>query len=168
MRLLGSDPAVITKCYDVIDRIVNGEYLKTAIKNEGLTISLFHSAIQSERKLAVAYANAMELSADVLADEALECVDSDVDPAKARNQATVRQWLASKRNNKRYGERIDLNVSQTVSIDLALNQAKSRLLRPVSESLVIENAQPVDSIGFAPDASVDCESIPAAIPDIFS
>ena len=166
----------LSKSYKVVDRITNGEYLKEAVKLEGLTISVFSTMLTKSRELAVSYAHAQEISADILADEALEAADSDLDPAKVRNMMQIRQWLASKRNTKRYGDRIDLNVSQTVSINSALDLAKSRLIRPIRDQIENSGVQTVDFIEPAQYVSVDRQSdssekpaiIPNFAPDIFS
>lgn len=128
----------------VITRVLDGQGLRAALKDMTLTPQQFARMLQQDREGAVAYARATEMRADLVADEILEIADGPDDPNKARNRITARQWLASKWHAKRYGERIDLNVTQTLDIGSTLNEARARLLRPVRDQLTHEDAQVID------------------------
>ena len=156
--------------HDVIDRVLNGLSLRDAIKETGLTPKIFAMALQEDREAAIAYARAVEIKADLLADEVVQIADSDTDPAKVRNQMTARQWLASKLHSKRYGDRIDLNVTQTIDVGATLAEARARLL-PVRDLGQVIDVEPVAAQGLAGDGPSDKESIAPASnpqPDIFS
>lgn len=152
---------------NVIAYILEGEVLKTALKRAGISQQYFHELLQGDRAAAVAYARAVELRADNLADEALQIADNEPDAAKARNQIQVRQWLASKLYAKRYGDRIDLNVTQTIDIGSTLAEARARLLpmRYQSEAIDVETRAVTgpDDPGLS-----DNESLIQRTPDIFS
>lgn len=160
----------------VIKAVLEGVSLKAAIKAEGMDLETFHNTVVSDRSLSVRYATAMEFRGDILAGEIIEIADSDNDPAKARNQITARQWLASKLNRK-YGERVELNVSQTIDIGSTLAEARARMLRPVHDQLPAIDVQAIDLQGESAIGLIDNQSkrpiyqdIPApdAEPDIFS
>ena len=85
----------------VIDAVLESVSLKDALKMHDMTVGAFHHQLAQDRQLAVSYARAQEIRADVLADQALEIADTDEDSARARNRITVRQWLASKLHSKR-------------------------------------------------------------------
>lgn len=127
----------------VIKRIENGESLKTATIAAGTTPQLFAYYLRSDKEAIVAYDRAKELRADLLADEIIEIADTASDAAKARNQIDVRKWLASKHYSKRYGDRIDLNVSMQIDIAATLEEARGRLL-PISDQSNIIDAQAID------------------------
>lgn len=157
----------------VIDLVTNGARLKDAAEQCGFTLSSFHYWIGSERELGVSYARAREIRADILVEEAIEAADSNIDPAKARNMMGIRQWTASKWN-KNYGDRIDLNVNQSISINTALSEARQRL-RPVSDQLdvtdveihmpqALEAPRATDMQSVSPSAP----AVPDGEPDIFS
>lgn len=110
-----------------IELVENGSTLKSALKTVNLSNSAFGGALSSVRSLAERYARARELNADILVDEALTIADSDIDPQIARNRIDIRKWIASKHRPKIYGERIDLNVSQTISVADARSEARARL-----------------------------------------
>lgn len=124
-----------------IEMVENGSSLKSALKTVGLSNSSFGGALSSVRTLAERYARARELNADILVDEAKDIADSDIDPQVARNRIDIRKWIASKHRPKVYGERIDLNVSQTISILEARSEARARLealpALPVLDAVIV-------------------------------
>ena len=122
----------------VIEKILEGQTLKASIAECGLTPYRYAQAINSDRALAVGVARAMELKADLLADETIQLSDSDEDPAKVRNQISARQWLASKIYAKRYGERVDLNVTQSIDITAVLAEARSRVAERVIDQIAVD------------------------------
>lgn len=149
----------------IIDDVLAGSTLKNALATRDMTAQAFARILQGDRAAAAAYARAAELRADLLADEIVSIADSDSDPAKVRNQIQARQWLASKLNAKRYGDRIDLNVTQTVDISSTLAEARARLLRPARDQLAIVDVQAIDFSGDSDARSSDKQSLS---PDIFS
>lgn len=156
----------------IVDMILDGQTLRDATKAQGISIPTFHKRLSEDKAAALAYARAVEMRADLLADEALTIADNENDAAKARNQIQVRQWLASKLYAKRYGDRIDLNVTQTLDIGSTLAEARARL-RPVRDQSDVIDAQAIDVQALAHLQPSDCESVsPApgtdAVPDIFT
>lgn len=125
-----------------IEAIASGDTLKSALANVRLTAWQLNNALSSDRELALSYARAQEIRADLLADQIITIADDETkDPHRARNQINARQWIASKHHSKRYGDRIDLNVTQTIDIGSTLQEARARLLRPMSDQLVIEHEE---------------------------
>lgn len=116
------------KARAVIDAVLDGQSVRNALKSVKLDAHSLHDTLSNDRGLASRYARAMEIRADLLADEALHIADEQDDAAKARNQIQVRQWLAGKLHQKKYGDRIDLNVSATIDIGSTLAEARARLL----------------------------------------
>lgn len=167
--------SALTNNQPVIDRIINlildGKPLKDAVKMCGLDVFRFNRMLQQDKAAALAYARAVEIRADILADEALHIADTENDAAKARNQIGVRQWLASKLYAKRYGDRIDLNVTQTLDIGSTLAEARARLL-PRRDMLDVSDAQVIDNPVNIPGKLTDKQSLNAQLkdsePDIFS
>lgn len=163
-RVVGTDPRVKSLTIQAIAMIEEGELLKNSLAKVGLTRSLFVSCLSSERELSVRLARAMEISADFLVDEAIDAARNEPDVMRARVIAENNRWAASKRNSKRYGDRIDLNVSQSIDISSTLMEARARILRPVSDQLEVVDAQVVDPQGQIEATRTDNESEP----DIFS
>lgn len=154
----------------IIASVLEGTSLREAIKLVGWTANEFHQYLSRDRDAANAYARAQEIKADLLADEVVAIADSDTDPAKVRNQMQARQWLASKLYAKRYGDRIDLNVTQTLDIGSTLAEARARL-RPVSDQYEITDAQVIEAKRISRQKTGDIKSIlasdPCKAPDIF-
>lgn len=163
-----TDPVVAR----VIDAVLDGTPLRVAVKAQGLTPQLFHYRLSQDKAAAVAYSRAAELKADLLADDIVALADGDGDPGKVRNQIQARQWLASKLHARRYGDRIDLNVTQTVDIGATLQEARARLARPIRDLDVIEGEASAAITGQIASGQRDNQSLPAppgdAEPDIFS
>ena len=159
----------------VLARLLDRETPQTltkALKAEGITADIFHRVVSGDRQLALSYVRALEIRSDLLADEALDIADTEPDAAKARNRIEVRKWLASKHNTKRYGDRIDLNVTQTLDVAGTLQEARARLLRPVSDQLGVSDAQVIDMPRQISDGAPVMQSVdvprPGDEPDIFS
>jgi len=170
-----SDKNARRECVNrIIDAVLEGSSLRQAAKAEGLDLKSFGEWLQTDKECALRYSRAQELRGDVLADEIISIADNEPDAAKARNQITARQWLASKLN-KKYGDRVDLNVSQTIDVSSTLLEARARL-RPVSYLQDISDAQPREFIGVSEHGAHDKQSLPVhldvpkegAEPDIFS
>ncbi|MEA1078650.1 hypothetical protein U8M15_27525, partial [Klebsiella pneumoniae] len=90
------------------------------------------------------FTRAMEMRAELLVDELVTIADSDDDPQRVRNRLDVRKWIASKMLPKKYGERIDLNVTQTIDVSDALKEARARMIRPMHDQLTQQQPQVID------------------------
>lgn len=156
----------------VVRLVSEGEPLKNALQAAGMRQQDFHVTLGRERELAVAYVRAQEMRADLLADEVLSIADNaEIDPQRARNMIDARRWRTKTLNPKVYGERIDLNVTQTVDILGTLQEARARIARPIyDQQPEMIDVTPVESMSCERGAS-DKESVtadPPPIPDIFS
>lgn len=149
---------------DVLD---HGSHLRDAIKAQGLTVGQFGYYLQSDREASLAFARAQEFRADLLVDEALHLADGDGDPAKVRNQIDIRKWSASRLNSKRYGDRVDLNVTQTIDVGATLQEARARLSERYQQPL--QHVQVIDLPSVTDQRANDTESqaLNKAVPDIF-
>lgn len=135
--------ATKSKVRRIIEMILAGSSLKVALAETGISSGTLHRVMCEDRELSTAYSRAVEVKADLLADQVIELADGEGDPNKVRNQINARQWLASKLN-KRYSDRIDLNVTQTIDVSATLAEARARLVRPVSDQLTHDPAQVID------------------------
>ncbi len=158
----------VVKTERAIALVGEGAMLKDACATVGMHPSTFALVISSLRNLSAAYAHAQTVRADILADEALTIADTDKDAGVARNRILARQWRASKLAPKTYGDRLDIAVTQTISVGDALAEARARLIRPVSDQQVVEDAQVVDSQPVALPTPSDEASQTPDQPDIFS
>lgn len=97
----------------------------------------YWAVVSGNGALAYRVAQAQEIYADRLVDEALEIVDSDIDPQLAKNRADQRKWTASKLRPKTYGERMELAVQHSISVNEALTEARGRMLGPFQDAEIV-------------------------------
>lgn len=154
----------------VIELLLRGVPLRDAINQCGFTPRTFNRRLQADKEAALAYSRAQEFKADLLADEIINIADTSEDPAKARNQIEARKWIASKYNSKRFGDRIDLNVTQTIDIGSTLEEARNRM-RPISDLSKTLDLQAIEiptmSAVSSPDKKSEEAQAAPLVPDIF-
>lgn len=125
----------------VVDLMVSeGLSLRKACLRTGLDAARFLRAVDADPELAKQYARARQALLDKMADEILELADAPVpvldngatDNALVRQrqlQVDTRKWFLSKLAPKIYGDRLDVQVSDTrISISGALAAAQARLV----------------------------------------
>ena len=139
-RLYGPE----NRCWEVIlDTISSGGSLSTALAKH----TWMPSVAQARRHIAndldfqARYEKALQDRADKLAEEIIEIADltppEGLEPAAMsawvadkRLRVDARKWVAAKLQPKRYGDRIDVAVTDTrISVMDALAQAKQRVLQ---------------------------------------
>lgn len=130
----------------VLREIGNGSSLITAIKKEGYpTYDAFQRHLRAHPEIKRMYEEAIEVRADYLAESLIDI--SEEPPPEGLdgpqlsawiNQMKIRidtrKWTAAKLRPKQWGERMDVNVTQTqISITTALKDAEARLIDNVSD-----------------------------------
>lgn len=156
----------IRKTELIIQAVADGSALKRAADAVEFQLYKFHEVLSSVRDLSVRYARAREIMADAEADEAKEIADdASLDPQHAKNRIDVRKWRASKHNSRVYGDRVDLNVTQSISINEALSEARLRTMRPVCDQLSAPIHPTIDCEVL--NAGGPSDSVSDPVPDIF-
>jgi hypothetical protein len=149
-RLYGPE----NRCWEVIlDTISSGGSLSTALAKH----TWMPSVAQARRHIAndldfqARYEKALQDRADKLAEEIIEIADltppEGLEPAAMsawvadkRLRVDARKWVAAKLQPKRYGDRIDVAVTDTrISVMDALAQAKQRVLQDNSDVVDVES-----------------------------
>jgi hypothetical protein len=145
-------------CWDIIiDGIRNGGSLSLVLeRNHGMPSgNLVRDRIAKDLDFQARYEKALQDRADRLAEEILEISDSQppdgLEPAAMsawvadkRLRVDARKWVAAKLQPKRYGDRIDVAVTDTrISVMDALTQAKQRVLADASDVVDVD-ARDVD------------------------
>lgn len=162
-RTIGTDPHAIAQAQRAIALMLSDQKsLKAACREIGLGLDLFNSVLSSQRELSLSYVRAQEILAEVLAAEVVHIADTEQDPQKARNMIDARKWTAKVYNQKKFGERIDLNVTQTLDIAGTLMEARQRMVRPLCDQQDVTDAQVLDLPSVALTQAADNQS-----PDIF-
>lgn len=125
----------------IIDTMYETISITQALKVHKIHKQDFFNLVNSSAPLSDHYSRAQLAIGEIVVSELIEIADTEEDPQKARNRIDTRKWFAAKARPDKYGDRIDLNISQVVDIKDALTAAKLRT-RNVSE---LENAQLIDT-----------------------
>lgn len=103
----------------ILTRLAEGEGLVKICRDDDMpTRTAFYKWINADRDLERRYVQAREDQADTLADEIVHIADTCKDPKKARLQIDARKWNAAKLRPKKYGERLDLNHSGNLTVQV--------------------------------------------------
>ena len=142
-----------------VDLMVSeGLSLRKACLRTGLDAARFLRAVDADPGLAKQYARARQALLDKMADEVLELADAPVpvldngatDNALVRQrqlQVDTRKWFLSKLAPKIYGDRLDVQVSDTrISISGALQAAQARLVDVVDATPRIAQSNNVQDV----------------------
>lgn len=71
---------------------------------------------------------AEEARADALIEQTLSIADNTFDPALANVRIKTRQYIASKLNRNKYGEKVEVNHTLSLDMGALLAEAEARLL----------------------------------------
>jgi hypothetical protein len=123
----------------IADRISDGDTFTAIAKEFGLSRNFMTTVLYKEPEAKALLQSAKKERSNTLAEQCLDIVDN-VDPSpneisKAREQASVRKWLASCENPETYGQKqsaVTINVGD-LHLD-ALRNAKA-----VGNAKIIEN-----------------------------
>lgn len=136
---------------EICRQISTGKSITSTLKQPGMpSYQCAMLMIRNNAEFRTMYERATESRADRLAEEIIELSDEEM-PAhlegpmasawvqQKRMQVDARKWVASKLYAKRYGDRIDVAVTDTrISVMDALKEAKQRVLRDDSNVVDVE------------------------------
>ena len=130
-------------CWEkMCEAISTGKSLSTALKEPGMpSYPMAILMIRRNSEIKSLYERATEDRADKLAEEVIELSDEKMPKGlegpmasawvqQKRLQIDSRKWVASKLNARRYGDKVDVTVTDTrISVLTALQEAKQRVLK---------------------------------------
>ena len=136
---------------EICRQISTGKSITSTLKQPGMpSYQCAMLMIRNNPEFRAMYERATESRADRLAEEIIELSDEEM-PAhlegpmasawvqQKRMQVDARKWVASKLYAKRYGDRIDVAVTDTrISVMDALKEAKQRVLKDESNVVDVE------------------------------
>lgn len=132
----------------VLKQICSGMSLKMIFgesAENGKNVWEFYAYLNSDASLIQSYRRAQEARAEVLADEVISISDEERDAQRARNRIDARKWYASKMQPQKYGDRLDLNITQPIDISFALAEAKRRAMLPSCDPHLITDAEVIET-----------------------
>jgi len=124
----------------VLDSMTSGMSMRQSCLKAGIGASTWIDWTVADRSLAERYARAREGLLDAMVDQILTLADAPVptldngatDPGMVRQrqlQIDARRWVLSKLAPNKYGDRLDVSVTdQRISISGALQAAQARLV----------------------------------------
>lgn len=143
----------------LIQRWINGESLNTLFKDPTMPpATTWYRWATNHPWISAAMAQAREIRADQAADEVMTVADTEPDPQRARVKVEARKWYAGVMNRQRYGNQVDVNVTNQIDVKGALNQARQRLPRPMRDQFHDDNPQVIDLYPQLTDQPNDYES----------
>lgn len=122
---------------------------------------------------------ALELGFEIQADSLHTIADDYHDVQKARLKSDNLKWILARRVPHKYGDRLDINLNQTVDITGALLEARNRSTLSLHDPNNIDDAQLVETKSLSDSSASDYKSDApietpqkreddAELPDIFS
>lgn len=143
---------------EVWRRHAKGEYLQDICREKGMPSfdQVINRTTESPELSRIAAVAREEFSHD-LAKQTIAIADADVDAPRARNRIAARQWLAGKYARQVFGDKVELNVTGSVSVGAALEEARRRV-RPISDLSEQALPQVIDLQAETIDAPTDSKS----------
>jgi transposase len=114
----------------VLKLVSEGKLLKDIAKAAGVEVATISQWRMRNSAFENRYAHAQSIGFEVQADSLLEITEQEQDVNKARLKSDNLKWILARRAASRYGDRIDVNVHQTVDIGGALSEARRRVILP--------------------------------------
>jgi len=130
---------------EAIDKLYTGITLAAALGHNGTRIRAFYRMIEEIPLLDQEYMRAQRAQSEIQVSEIKEIADTEPDPNRARVMIDARKWYASKMTPHKYGDRIDLNITQSVDISAALLEAKKRTISTTCHPVHSESSQLTDN-----------------------
>jgi hypothetical protein len=110
---------------EICQLLISGESLRRICENEAMPSRgrVFQWLAENDT-FANQYARAREMQTEALVEECLEIADDpEIDAAQARIRIDTRKWLAGKLRPKKYGDKLDVDVAGSVTINIAADDA---------------------------------------------
>jgi len=136
-----------------------GKSIKSIAEELGVSVSTLARWRVDNPQLHDEVMRAQETGFELLADSLLTIDEEITDVQRAKLKSDNIKWILSKRHARRYGDRIDVNITETIDITAALDEAKRRVLQPICNPTEVIDVQVVDLIEDSSNKTPDTESV---------
>ncbi|MCK5133540.1 MAG: hypothetical protein KAR40_15475 [Candidatus Sabulitectum sp.] len=132
-----------TASMQILDIISSGSTVTAACDKVGISATAFRRCVNATPELQIAYDDAQQRGHDAMADSLLTLHDhplyGSTDPRIMGVVSSNIKWLLSRRDSKRYGDRVavEVNISTDRAITSALERARARATNPTLEGEVV-------------------------------
>lgn len=149
----------------VIEMIPAGMSVKKACETVGLERAAFHRFINESPDHMNEYIRAGRMRADGEVEEIIDIADDpEIDAHRARNMIDARKHYAACMVPERYGNRLDVNLTQVVDLSKALTEANARVQSLPIRSLELPSAKQVIDVTSETQRTAT-GSQPSAVPE---
>lgn len=157
-------PVQMTFC----ELVANRSTIEEAVRKVGWNAKQYYRMRHEQPAFDLAVVRAREMAQDAWVDKLPEIAQNEPDVQRARLLSDNVKWAAARIKPRAYGDRLDLNITQTIDIGSALAEARNRAaLRPRCDPDNVIDGQAVDITGRDDAISVDKQSSEPSLPDIF-
>lgn len=128
----------------ILEMLSEGKTCLQVREEIGLTANEFRKLRKQDPKLDAEIQDALEHGYDEMADQLLMVSDEYSDPARARLKSDNVKWVLSKRRSQIYGDKVSVDMKQTVDISAAISEARARVSLPTCYPAETRDVQEVD------------------------
>lgn len=122
----------------VLERVATGDTASTVCRELGIRPNLFNLKCYHHPALRNAHSQAQVAASDALAERVLDIPDEEPDVQRARLKSDNIKWYVAKINPRKYGDSLNVNVTEEVSLRDAMAAARERV-GSVIEGQVLES-----------------------------
>lgn len=141
-------PIISTERFnEIIDKMYQKVSLTAIFEGDSKEMRSFYTYLETNPGADLEYLRAQQARSELHADDIIYIADNEPDPYRARIMVEARKWYASKMKPNKFGDRIDMNITQTVDINAAIEAAKARTLHlydTQTKQLDVEDADIVE------------------------
>lgn len=134
------------KALEIIDQLYSTDTVVSVLRRNQVDNKSFFKLVATVPLITENYIRAQGIRADLFADMVVEESRSLGDANQTRNRMNALIWAASKMKPDKYGDRIDVNLNQTLDIRGALDEAKNRIRDIIIQPKLITNSNQTTSI----------------------
>lgn len=111
----------------VLERVATGETATAACRELGVHFNAFNLKCYRYPSLRKAHTQAQAAASDALAERVLDIPDEEPDVQRARLKSDNIKWYVAKINPRKYGDSLNVNVTEEVSLRDAMAAARERV-----------------------------------------
>lgn len=157
-----------TEIEQILILVADGNKIVDICKQFHISTSHFNGFLLADSHFRLKFDQAREIHADILVDSLLTIADNCITPADAsaaRIKSDNIKYIASKRYREQYGEKIEMNVHQTLDLSDVLRAANARVV-PMLDQQQNQITQPIETIDESKDNTTGLKPVGESFDDL--
>jgi len=157
----------MTEMNEILVKIAHGVKLINICKEFQISTHHFNTILLKDPLFKQKFDEARQIHVETLVDSLESIADNcltPVDVSAARIKADNIKWIASKRHREQYGEKIEMNVHQTLDLSDVLKAANARVV-PMLDQQQSQITQAIETIDESKDNTTGYKPVDADEPD---